>query len=77
MKRTELLNGLGYEIPALAKIRLFLDTDAKNEADDQYAIMHFLLTPMVVMEELARLILKKRLKRAILWRIPIRKLKSF
>lgn len=47
MKRTELLNGLGYEIPALAKIRLFLDTDAKNEADDQYAIMHFLLTPMV------------------------------
>ena len=41
MKRTELLNGLGYEIPALAKIRLFLDTDAKNEADDQYAIMHF------------------------------------
>lgn len=30
MKRTELLNGLGYEIPALAKIRLFLDTDARS-----------------------------------------------
>ena len=26
--------------------RVIVDTDAKNEADDQYAIVHALLTPM-------------------------------
>src|SRR5215813_8837003 len=27
--------------------RVILDTDAKNEADDQYAIVHALLSPML------------------------------
>lgn len=34
---------LRYE--ATNKIRLIIDTDAKNEADDQFAIVHALLTP--------------------------------
>lgn len=31
--------------PAEAKKRVIVDTDAKNEADDQYAIVHAVLTP--------------------------------
>src|SRR6516162_11742332 len=28
------------------KVRVILNTDAKNEADDQYAIVHTILTPL-------------------------------
>src|SRR5215475_7902742 len=28
------------------KVRVILNTDAKNEADDQYAIVHAILTPL-------------------------------
>jgi purine nucleosidase len=34
-----------FDIPESKKIRLIINTDAKNEADDQYAIAHALLTP--------------------------------
>ncbi|WP_235941783.1 nucleoside hydrolase [Paenibacillus puerhi] len=34
-----------YEVPETKKIRLIINTDAKNEADDQFAIVHALLTP--------------------------------
>lgn len=34
-----------FNIPESKKIRLIINTDAKNEADDQYAIVHALLTP--------------------------------
>jgi len=37
-----------FTVPERKKIRLLLDTDAKNEADDQYAIVHTLLTPKFV-----------------------------
>ena len=46
MKRAEILARIGLDIPLASRIRLLVDTDAKNEADDQYAIMHHLLTPM-------------------------------
>ncbi|MBQ6121710.1 MAG: nucleoside hydrolase [Clostridia bacterium] len=46
MKRCEILNRIGITPPPASRIRLIVDTDAKNEADDQYAIMHHLLTPM-------------------------------
>lgn len=46
MKRKELLKRLPYSVPKAAEIRLIVDTDAKNEADDQFAIMHHLLTPV-------------------------------
>jgi inosine-uridine nucleoside N-ribohydrolase len=36
---------LAYEVPEWRKIRLIINSDAKNEADDQYAIVHALLTP--------------------------------
>ena len=45
MKRSELLSRLAFQVPKNAQIRIIVDTDAKNEADDQYAIMHHLLTP--------------------------------
>lgn len=34
-----------FDVPESKKIRLIINTDAKNEADDQYAIVHALLTP--------------------------------
>ena len=34
-----------FTVPKQKHIRLIIDTDAKNEADDQYAIVHALLTP--------------------------------
>jgi len=46
MKRSEILARIGLDIPPASRIRIIVDTDAKNEADDQYAIMHHLLTPM-------------------------------
>lgn len=46
MKRSAMIARLGYTVPPAAAIRIIVDTDAKNEADDQYAIMHHLLTPV-------------------------------
>lgn len=45
MKRQERLNRLPFPVPEAAKIRVIVDTDAKNEADDQFAIVHHLLSP--------------------------------
>lgn len=47
MKREQVLTRLHMRVPEQAKIALIIDTDAKNEADDQYAIMHHLLSPMI------------------------------
>ena len=46
MKRSDLLNRIGITPPPASRIRLIVDTDAKNEADDPFAIMHHLLTPV-------------------------------
>lgn len=35
---------IDFGIPAKKKVRVILDTDAKNEVDDQFAIVHALLT---------------------------------
>lgn len=45
MKRTDLLKRLAFSVPENKQVRMIIHTDAKNEADDQYAIMHHLLTP--------------------------------
>ena len=34
-----------YSFPPHKRKRVIVNTDAKNEADDQYAIVHALLTP--------------------------------
>ncbi|GGG22618.1 nucleoside hydrolase [Paenibacillus abyssi] len=36
---------LPFDVPEWRKIRLMINSDAKNEADDQFAIVHALLTP--------------------------------
>ena len=46
MKRNEILSRMQLSIPPCSRLRVLVDTDARNEADDQYAIMHHLLTPM-------------------------------
>ncbi len=45
MKRSEILKRLRFTPPDASHIRVVIDTDAKNEADDQFAIMHHLLSP--------------------------------
>lgn len=45
MKRLELLKRIPFCVPEAAMIRVIVDTDTKNEADDQFAIMHHLLSP--------------------------------
>lgn len=39
-----------FSVPEGKKIRLIIDTDAKNEADDQYAIVHALLTQKFIVK---------------------------
>ncbi|WP_321003689.1 hypothetical protein [Eisenbergiella porci] len=34
-----------YNCPEHKKVRIIIDSDAKNEADDQFAIVHAMLTP--------------------------------
>lgn len=34
-----------YEVPDSRKVRVILDTDCDNEADDQYCVAHVLMTP--------------------------------
>ena len=46
MKREELLARTGLCLPLHKQIRVVISSDVKNEADDQYAIVHQLLTPM-------------------------------
>ncbi|WP_235941621.1 nucleoside hydrolase [Paenibacillus puerhi] len=39
-----------FEVPSGRQIRVIMNTDAKNEADDQFAIAHALLTPRFQMK---------------------------
>ncbi|MEK3914193.1 nucleoside hydrolase [Paenibacillus sp. FSL H7-0331] len=43
---------LAIDVPDAKKIRLIVNSDAKNEADDQYAIVHSLLTSQFVIKGL-------------------------
>jgi hypothetical protein len=45
MKRSEILDRLGFTVPEIKKNRLIIHSDIKAEADDQFAIVHHLLTP--------------------------------
>ena len=46
MKREELLSRMGMRLPMHRQIRVIISSDVANEADDQFAIVHQLLTPM-------------------------------
>jgi len=39
-----------FEVPANKKIRLLVHTDCKNEADDQFALAHHLMTPKFIVK---------------------------
>jgi purine nucleosidase len=34
-----------FDVPESKKVRVIIDTDCKNEADDQYALVHAMMTP--------------------------------
>lgn len=40
-------NALQFKVPELKRVRMIIDTDCKNEADDQFALAHHLMTPML------------------------------
>ena len=39
-----------FEVPEQKKIRMIVHTDAKNEADDQFAIVHHLMTDKFIVK---------------------------
>lgn len=41
-----------FQVPEQKKIRMIVHTDCKNEADDQYAVAHHLMTPKFVVKGL-------------------------
>lgn len=41
-----------FKVPEKKKVRVIIHTDAKNEADDQYAIVHHLMTDKIVVKGL-------------------------
>lgn len=36
-----------YLVPETKRVRLIVNSDAKNEVDDQFTIVHALLTPQI------------------------------
>ena len=45
MKREQILARMGIRLPMEKQVRVIVSSDVKNEADDQFAVMHQLLTP--------------------------------
>mgnify|MGYP000874499279 CR=1 FL=1 len=43
-------NNYMFEVPEQKKIRLIIHTDCKNEADDQFALAHHLMTPKFIVK---------------------------
>ena len=39
------MNNYLFEVPYAKQVRMIIHTDCKNEADDQYAVAHQLMTP--------------------------------
>lgn len=46
MRREEVLARMGMKLPMHKQLRIIISSDVGNEADDQFAIVHQLLTPM-------------------------------
>lgn len=46
MKRDELLARMGIKLPMQKQVRVIVSSDVRNEADDQFAVAHHLITPI-------------------------------
>lgn len=44
-KEENIMWNYAYTVPENKKVRVIVHTDCKNEADDQYAVAHHLMTP--------------------------------
>lgn len=44
-ERSDIMFEYSFQVPEQKKIRMIVHTDCKNEADDQYAVAHHLMTP--------------------------------
>lgn len=56
-----------FHVPEQKRIKVILDSDVRNEVDDQFAIMHALMTPKFDVRGVTQLILDMTVFR-ILWR---------
>lgn len=64
MKREEVLARMGMRLPMHKQLRVIISSDVGNEADDQFAIVHQLLTPMFDVRGIVRPTLRARLPAA-------------
>ena len=39
-----------FSVPDNKRVRMIVSTDCKNEADDQFALAHHLMTPMFILK---------------------------
>ena len=46
MHRSEILGRMGLHLPMSRQVRVIVSSDVKNEADDQFAVLHQLMTPI-------------------------------
>lgn len=49
-----------FQVPANKQVKVIIDTDAKNEADDQYAIAHALMSPKLKIQGIVAAHFSKR-----------------
>lgn len=45
-----MINQYSFQVPEEKKIRVIVHSDCKNEADDQFAVVHWLMTPMAIVK---------------------------
>ena len=43
---------LAFDVPESKKVRVIVHTDCANEADDQFALAHHLMTPKFIVRDL-------------------------
>ena len=55
-KEENIMWNYAYTVPENKKVRVIVHTDCKNEADDQYAVAHHLMTPRFDVKALLRVI---------------------
>lgn len=46
MRRSEILSRMGLRLPMSRQVRVIVSSDVKNEADDPFAVLHQLMTPI-------------------------------
>lgn len=65
-----LTQNLPYSVPEEKRVRVIVSTDAANEVDDAYAIVHALLTPQFIMKGIVAAHFKDRVPQSMEKSLP-------